>query len=211
MKFNANYVIRFFLSTLVAIACGLGGLAWYIISRYNIPISAVVPILSTFLPPVDLLSVIKTVENIASPANRKKGRPLSFRYLFVHLLLLIAPIVLLTNSAQSLGPSDCQLQGLWRSWFQAKNEAPVHDLQTKLQCCGYKTPLDMAYPFPYKPKKGNQGEPILADACYKISKEKAGPCYPLWEEQVKTAGGLMVASNSVMAILKVIPRATLLH
>lgn len=75
----------------------------------------------------------------------------------------------------------------WRRFFRAHNQEAIRGIQTALQCCGYNSVRDQAWPFP--------GQGVDADACVR-SLGFHRRCADVWMEEQLTAGRLAMTSGA---------------
>lgn len=69
----------------------------------------------------------------------------------LHTLQGILTTVLATLYSLDLVPSatrDCELSTRWQQLFRTKDEPAIRAIQDALQCCGFRSARDMAWPFP---------------------------------------------------------------
>lgn len=46
------------------------------------------------------------------------------------------------------GPRACELSTLWQRLFRGKDAKTIRAIQDALECCGFRSVKDMAWPFP---------------------------------------------------------------
>ncbi|KAK6528398.1 hypothetical protein TWF281_009639 [Arthrobotrys megalospora] len=201
-KIKVTGLFKVLVSLLFLVVPGLGAFAWYIVSRYQLPFS-VLPIITTIFGPVDALATYGSAFGF-SVAKRGSKRPLVPWFLFVNLLLLVLPAVIIALSAPYLGESKCLLKDTWQAWYSAKNEKAVKGVQDSLQCCGFGTAVEMPYPFPFNPKKGDPRPEVPVGTCKTLMRGVNKPCAPLWQAELQTAVGLVVGATAFMFVAKLV-------
>lgn len=86
-------------------------------------------------------------------------------------IMSILDVVLLTTASFAANPetASCWLESMWKEAFQQKDDRLIRDTQNALSCCGFRSPIDKAWPFPSKQ--------FGADACVKaFNRQKS--CLP---------------------------------
>lgn len=107
-----------------------------------------VPIMTQRNPPPSSSSTSLSVPRRRSLAS------LLFTPRTVQILQLLQGIlttVLATLFFQDMVPSevrDCALSGHWQHLFRDKDAAAIKSIQDALNCCGFRSVKDMAWPFP---------------------------------------------------------------
>jgi len=191
------------LATIVLLVCSaLGAIACIFISKYRLPISYAVPLLTTILPSIDSLTAYRSIIKLG-PRSHRKNRPLSPWLLLLNLSLLVLIGILLSQSTQFLGKNECILKDAWQSWFSAKDANPIRDIQTKLQCCGFHKQMEMPFPFPTQGKGKDHEGAVPPSACQGLLGSDAS-CYQRWDGQMRIVGGLLVAANAIMLLKKLV-------
>jgi hypothetical protein len=102
--------------------------------------------------------------------------------------------ILLTLAASDLHPQalSCFLFNTWTRLFQAKDERTIRHIQDTLECCGFKTVNDRAWPF-------NNNGPSSCAVSFKRNKGCEGPL----AREEKVVLGLLVAIASCGFLAKV--------
>jgi len=70
---------------------------------------------------------------------------------FSLMALLVYETVLATLAGAHIAPREalhCALEEKWRILFRAKDSQAITTIQDALQCCGFRSSRDMAFPFP---------------------------------------------------------------
>jgi hypothetical protein len=87
---------------------------------------------------------------------------------------------------------DCGLEKKWSSLFRAKNSNAIRRIQDNLQCCGLRSTVDKAWPFPDK----NHG----ANAC-ELLRGRTQSCLGPWKQSQQLVAGLfLLVAVSVFAL-----------
>ncbi|KAK6360238.1 hypothetical protein TWF730_006388 [Orbilia blumenaviensis] len=198
MKITNLFTIIAALVALITMILGI--LAWWTVSKYSLPFSLVLPILTTVLGPGDLLATCASLVGSSGGSRRASKRPLNNVSLFINLLLLILPAVMTGLAAPALGNQSCQMRDVWQGWFKTHNENAIKAIQDSLQCCGFASVKDMPYPFPRKASK--DGKPEVPDmTCANILGHMT-PCAPAWEGELKSAAGFVIGGASLAVVWK---------
>lgn len=100
-------------------------------------------------------------------------------------LLTLLPVVLATLAATYVAPSDnnCHLEQTWLSYYRNKDVNSIRTIQDQLQCCGFRSTRDRAWPF----KDSTHGD----DACER-SIGYTQSCLQPWSEQERRVGILVL-------------------
>jgi hypothetical protein len=88
--------------------------------------------------------------------------------------LLILETVLATLASTHLASTDslsCPLQERWKRMYVNKDAARIQHIQDAFDCCGFRSPQDMAFPFP----QGHQG----AQTCV-VRYDRHASCMEPW-------------------------------
>lgn len=104
-----------------------------------------------------LLPLLAGANLLSLPYLTRKGPRKSasvFKYINPVVLQALQGIfttVLATLYFSDIVPSatrGCELSTRWQQLFRAKDERAIRAIQEALQCCGFRTVKDMAWPFP---------------------------------------------------------------
>lgn len=70
------------------------------------------------------------------------------------------------------------LESIWQSWFRDKEGAPIRTLQDRLDCCGLRSNVDRAWPFPDKTHNANACLAIYGrtTSCFKPCESMMSRC-----------------------------------
>lgn len=103
--------------------------------------------------------------------------------------LVVATTVLATLSGTYLAPADslnCTLHEQWLALFRTKNGKQIRTIQDALQCCGFRSVYDMAWPFP-QPNGGR----TQRSTCAKTY-ERTAACFAGWRKEEQKMAGLLI-------------------
>jgi hypothetical protein len=157
------------------------------IALLSLPIPAVHSALTLALPPLAGISL----ETIISSLPRMRPNHSSKLLQAVNSVFLIYESVLAALAGTHIAPMGglwCPLHDKWTELFRAKDGEHIGRIQDALECCGFATVRDMAFPF-----VGG------ADACVRRY-ERDTACVEPWRD----------AERRVAVILLVIPVAVFL-
>lgn len=112
-------------------------------------------------------------------------------------LLSLFDIVLITLASTQLSDQalSCSLEGFWKRWFQEKNSRAISDVQTSLGCCGFRSPIDRAWPFPDKAHG--------VDAC-QVTYDRNDSCLPGWSREARNSLNTFIITGVVILFIKVV-------
>lgn len=171
----------------------------------SLPIPTAV-IATSLLPPI--LSGLSLFLRTNSATNngryisfsRSKRRANSFRVHPNQLQLIIT--ILVTSLASLIGPYIAPVSGLtcgldtrWQDLFRSKNEDAIRRVQDALKCCGLRSTVDRAWPFPKSDK-------IFKDTC-EILTGRTQSCFELWRGRERGIAGIVLAVLIVNLVLEV--------
>jgi hypothetical protein len=114
----------------------------------------------------------------------------------VNSLFLIYETVLAALAGTHIAPMGglmCPLKDKWEEMFRAKDGEHVRGIQDALECCGFRSVRDMAWPFP------DGGKEVGVDACV-VRFERERACVEPWRD----------AERRMAVILLVVPVAVFL-
>ena len=111
-------------------------------------------------------------------------------------LIALSDVVLLTIGADEIRPDtlSCALEQTWRYFFVTKNEHAIRAIQDALQCCGFRSPHDKAWPFPDR----NHDVAACQDA---FGRDRS--CEGVWTDKARVALGIWVVIASCGLVIKV--------
>lgn len=130
----------------------------------------------------------------------------------VHLAALTALTIYITVVATLSGtflpsrdPTTCFLENQWRHLFQNKDERRIRTIQDTFSCCGFRTVLDMPWPFP------SRHHGVEAATCTRQTQRKSSCLAPWMSEQQAAAGILLAVACGVFAWVVVALAVTMRH
>lgn len=104
--------------------------------------------------------------------------------------MLDTVLVTLASGSLSAQTFNCAIERRWRSLFESKNEGAIRRIQDALDCCGLRTTVDQAWPFP--------GKEVPATACQDQTGRKRS-CEGGWEGAEKgVLAGMIVVGVAIM-------------
>ena len=111
-------------------------------------------------------------------------------------ILAMLDTILLTLTAADLRPTlrTCLLESKWRKLFEAKDSNTIRRIQDVLDCCGFRSVRDQAWPLPH----GSNG----ADACV-LRTARTSPCRPGLMQREQSAISMLLAIAVVGLLGKV--------
>jgi hypothetical protein len=118
-------------------------------------------------------------------ANTEKKRR-SLTPLLTVFLLTIFETALGSLSATYIGPPsslECGLSDRWLSLFRSKSAVRIKAIQDAFECCGLRSPVDRAWPFPAKG--------VGADAC-RVRFDRDQSCLGPWREEEQEMAGVLL-------------------
>jgi len=197
------------LALVAAILLAMTALAAYACStivQFSLPVSPVLSAFAILVPLLNLPFLAKIFPYLSAHRNpntltltQKQQQSISRnpRLTLSTTLLLILDAVLITLASTHIPSSSlsCNLGQRWAQLFQSHDARAIRTIQDALECCGFNTPKDRAYPFPAKH--------VGPDACMNTyGRDKA--CGGAWMGKEKQATGIMVAVGGVLAIFKIL-------
>lgn len=112
----------------------------------------------------------------------------------LQVLQALATTVLATLYATHLAPSEsreCELATRWQHLFRAKDVRAVRTVQDALQCCGFRSVRDMAWPFP------------PTDVPCAARFDRALACRGPWGEALRRGAGVELGVVLAVGVLQV--------
>ena len=160
--------------------------SWFRSTYLSLPMPRLALLLSALIPFANLFGLRHFVQDL-----QYNGHSLSPEVLG---LIGIADAVLMTlASAQlQLDHLSCSLDHQWQILFSHKDSGHIRRIQDGLNCCGFKTTHDRAWPFP-----DNQ----TATACERTLHRRSS-CLPGWKREEKTVLAFMIAIGGLSLLSK---------
>lgn len=184
-------------------------LAGYALHRNNtlsLPIPNVQAALTLALPPlagIVLETLISFQSSLALKTNllpnntTSKNLPYTKTFQTLTALFLIYETVLATLSGTHIAPIGglwCPLHDRWQSLYKNKDGRHIRAIQDALECCGFASMKDMAWPFPGQGRNGGGG----AEMCSVRFEERTRACLEPWRnEERKVAVMLLIVPVGV--------------
>lgn len=171
--------------------------SWSLIEtlRYSLPFPSAVPLANIAIALTAVTSSLFTSEPTLSELNQYAKKLLNIIAYIIHLI----PISLAVLSSTYIFPNDilaCRTDTRWRELFMAKDGDTIRSIQSRLQCCGFNSMRDRAWPFP------SALHGIDAGTCERTS-GFSDHCATRWQGQLVLAAGLCVIASSLEQILLV--------
>ncbi|KAI5812997.1 hypothetical protein BZA77DRAFT_390318 [Pyronema omphalodes] len=185
---KARWAILATILNLALVAIGI--YTWTQTASLHLPLPQILPILATFLP---LLSLSGIFHGLSKPITSVLARnPL--KTAMPAILLLIIDIILLTMSGERINPNSCSFREKWETMYKNHDKA-IQGIQDALECCGFRNPHDMPFPFP---SKG-----VTTQVCQAQTGRTRG-CAEEWGRREEVAGGLLTVVAGVLAVAKIL-------
>ena len=169
--------------------------------QLSLPIPRGLTYSTTTLPLISAL--LLELGYISSRRQRQQGkrqqpaastRPPSI--IIAHIVVVVYSTTVITLLGTHAAPSselDCGLRERWISLFQQKNEV-IRAIQDVFQCCGFKNPKDMAWPFADKNHR--------ADAC-EMDFGRTQGCWEAWKGEERRLAGILMAVVGLVSLWQV--------
>jgi hypothetical protein len=170
------------------------------VKAHSIPIPALLGALTLALPAITgfTVEIISKTTAITSASSARAGSPARAAALTA---LLILQTVLATLAGTYLTPTNdltCRLQGRWQALFRAKDGRRIRAIQDALECCGFRSTNDMAYPFPSS-RAGNPPSPRCAET---FDRDRA--CLGPWRAEERTMAGILLIIVMLVVLWQVL-------
>ena len=153
----------------------------YRVRALSLPIPAVTASAAIILPIVTGL----TLRGSQALAIRAK-HTLPGLHIVLLVLLIIYDTALATLALAHMAPPselDCGLDHRWARLFSNKNAEVVRRIQDRHQCCGLRSPMDRAWPFPDSRHR--------ATSCIETL-DRQRRCLEGWRQDEQVVAGLML-------------------
>jgi len=111
------------------------------------------------------------------------------------LFILDTILITLASTALSNPTLTCGLESLWQQLFIAKDRRTIQAIQDSLECCGFRTVRDKAWPFPAKG--------VDAEECIKRSGWDK-PCEGTWTAEGRSVLGMIIGVGVGVVVIKII-------
>lgn len=175
--------------------------SWSRIPHFRLPLPTWIAAASTLLPVISVifLSSLQILLNRYLTSSHGAIRPYIDILSSIPFYILVGIILGVASGHVSTSAIlRCQMETQWTRFFRAHNQEAIRGIQSALQCCGYNSIYDRAWPFP--------GHGVDADACVR-SLGFHRRCADVWMQQQLTAGRLTITSGvgSIVLIVRMIP------
>ncbi|KAK3343652.1 hypothetical protein B0T25DRAFT_521762 [Lasiosphaeria hispida] len=148
----------------------------------SLPISPLLTVLPIFLPTLSLLTTLPRLTSTLFPWALQAAQLVLTTILST---LLLSPVPL------------CILETKWRSFWTSHDAQSIRAIQDALDCCGFRSVKDMAWPFPSK----EGGDDVVACAArFGRSEACSGP----WEAALRGEMGGLAGVVLVVGVLQVV-------
>ncbi|KAL2042324.1 hypothetical protein N7G274_004813 [Stereocaulon virgatum] len=174
------------------------GIALYRIRAFAIPISRVTATATIILPVLTGIS-LRGAQRLASRSNGSltNAKPsLSWATIIIFMLLTIYETAIATLALTHMAPPsnlNCQLHQQWSRLFSNKDAEVIRRIQDRYQCCGLRSTVDMAWPFP------DRSHPVTA--C-RDAFNRQNSCLGGWRRDEQMTAGLMLLVAGVVFLIK---------
>ncbi|KAI9158332.1 hypothetical protein HJFPF1_06325 [Paramyrothecium foliicola] len=199
----ANFVMKpttttMILATIYMLAsAALSAVAVFVhfrVHSLSLPVSPVVTILTATLP-------IASIANaLLYPSLLKDARSSNRLYKIFPTILQSLQIIsttilatLLSGTAVSTAISDCGLELEWMTLFRSHDASSIKQIQDILNCCGFNTLKDRAYPFPGQ----------SPSTCAALN-GRHQPCKGLWREAMQSQSKTDLAVVFAVGLMQII-------
>ena len=210
---NITTVSRVVWSTIILVHLGLIFLAVIKLTQaesLNLPIPLHVLILSVLSPALPVIAILlpalassihnrmrkDTLEITLTTRDENPHRitPLARPVLAI---LALFDVALIASALTAINPRAVEvlLKTTWQELSRSHNAVAVRTIQDALQCCGFTTPQDHAYPFPDHNRN--------TYACVQTFKHDA-PCQPKLKRETQTTLGAFVAVGAFALAVKAV-------
>ncbi|KAK0613355.1 hypothetical protein B0T14DRAFT_569415 [Immersiella caudata] len=173
----------------------LTGIAIYThqhLTSLSLPVSHILTILPVILPILTLLLTL-SLPNLLSPSKPSSRSPprspfhsiLPTLLTTFHLILTTTLATLLLSSGIPSPVRDCLLELKWKSLWTGHDAESIRKIQDMLNCCGFRTVKDMAWPFPSGPPGSGSG----SESCVSRYPGRTEACKGPWGEAMGSGAG----------------------
>jgi hypothetical protein len=160
----------------------------------SLPISPVVSALAVILPIISFVNafIYPTLLRYAQSSNfLAKISPYIFQGLQTILTTILA--TLLADTAIPTETMDCLLETKWKEMFINHDSASIKRIQDMLNCCGFNSVKDRAYPFP-------DLKPSTCSATY----GRTTACKEPWREALQNISKIDFAVVLAVGVIQII-------
>jgi hypothetical protein len=155
-------------------------------NAFSLPIAKIIPAVAIVLPSLSgiALKVLDAVQQ-RNMSEDSAMRPSRLGQILVAAFLITETVIATLVSTHLASNDDltCPLQERWKQMYMNKDATRIRRIQDALNCCGFRTPRDMAYPFP----QGQQG----TDTCM-VRYDRDASCMNRWAASERTVALLLL-------------------
>lgn len=160
----------------------------------SIPISSALTILTAILPFIALVNAyirpnLLLIAHQHPPPSLRRHLPTALQTLQALVSAVLATLLLQSSVPDSLFVR-CALEDQWTRMFRAKDARSVRIIQDALDCCGFNSVKDRAYPF---------GQPSTCPETYGRDRS----CREAWKGAMQTSAGVDFGVVLAVALLQV--------
>jgi hypothetical protein len=177
----------------------------YIIQIYSLPIPYVLGAFTIALPAITGLAIKALTVSVRHLRGQRSSEGPLTRYSNITILLLyIYDTVLAALAGTYIAPVanlNCGLEETWQELWHTKNGQAIRRIQEAFDCCGLRSLVDRAFPFP--------GKFVGVDGCKQASGREHS-CLGAWREEERKVAGLMLMVVGLVGAWKVCTPALVL-
>lgn len=154
----------------------IAGWALHRINTLSLPIPNVQSAFTLALPALGGIA-LETLISFQSSLAAKGELQYSKTFQAITAAFLIYETVLATLAGSRIAPLGglwCPLHDRWQDLYHNKDATHIRRIQDALECCGFASVKDMAWPFP---EKGRGTETCV------VRYEREQACLPLWRDE----------------------------
>lgn len=177
---------------IIAIHSQQSSIALYRIRSLSLPVSRVIATASILLPVLTGVSL-----RSAQTITRRGKSSFSKAALAVFVLLIIYETIIGTLALSHMTPPgnlNCGLERQWAALYSSKNAEAIRRVQDRHQCCGLRSVLHEAWPFPDRTHN--------AASC-QTAFNRNRSCLGRWRQDEQVTGGLILLVAIGTFLLKV--------
>ncbi|CAK7216736.1 hypothetical protein SCUCBS95973_002907 [Sporothrix curviconia] len=166
----------------------------------SLPLSPALTILAILLPVFSFANAFALPALLTGPAHQRRRTLLVSNLLqALQLLQLVLSVVLATFFFATAAPStvrNCLLSTTWQRLFASKNAAAIRHIQDTLDCCGFNSVRDRAWPFA-EDLRGGGGVPCAE----RFGRQVA--CGGRWADRLQRVAGLEGGVSVTITVLQI--------
>ncbi|QIW97740.1 hypothetical protein AMS68_003258 [Peltaster fructicola] len=189
LRFTRRQVWTLLSTIYLLVLTALAAYGLYSANDLSLPVPNILSALAVALPSLAGLALETSSSMTSARRTNASAHVRPYVLQVVSAFFLIYETVLATLAGTHLAPVgtlDCALFKQWQHLFRIKDEQSVRRIQDRFDCCGYRSPQDMAWPFPQR----NAG--IDAGAC--VSRfQRSVACFEPWQEAERRVAGFLLA------------------